>query len=48
VGALQARTSKDAAPDIRGAQNEAANQLRRYVAAIIGYGANSDIDPAVG
>lgn len=48
LGITVARTSKDAAPDIRGAQNEAANQLRRYVAAIIGYGANSDIDPAVG
>ena len=48
LGITVARTSKDAAPDIRGAQNEAANQLRRYVAAIIGYGSNSDIDPAIG
>lgn len=48
LGITAAKGSKEAAPDIRGAQNEAANQLRRYVAAVIGHGAQSDIDPTAG
>lgn len=43
LGITSARAAKESAPDVKGARNEAANQLRRLVAAVIGIGSKGDI-----